>query len=95
MHVTRARVGGLFTRSHITRRSHEITYVQDGYTALHYAAQEGNDNIVRMLFQAGADVSIQDEEVRLTFFPLPLMSLCLFTSFLHGCFASIQFFTHV
>ena len=34
--------------------------VQDGYTALYSASQEGHEKIVQLLIQAGADVVLQN-----------------------------------
>ena len=34
-------------------------YIQDGYSPLHNASQEGHDGIVERLLQAGATVDIQ------------------------------------
>ena len=34
-------------------------YIQEGYTPLHNASQEGHDRIVEILLQAGASVDLQ------------------------------------
>ena len=34
-------------------------YIQDGYSPLHNACQEGHDGIVEKLLQAGATVDLQ------------------------------------
>ena len=35
--------------------------IQDGYTALMYASEKGNIDIVKLLLQAGADKNIQNK----------------------------------
>lgn len=40
---------------------HTCTRTQDGYSPLYCASQEGHDNIVEMLLQAGAKVDLWTE----------------------------------
>ena len=36
------------------------TYIQDGYTALHFAASNGHEDVVELLLGTGADPDLTD-----------------------------------
>ena len=44
-----------------------LSYLQDGATALHLAAQEGKADVVRLLTEAGAQLDIQTTNVSFFF----------------------------
>ena len=38
-----------------------LNYIQDGVTPLHFACENGHDEVVKILLQGGADPNIQDK----------------------------------
>jgi hypothetical protein len=43
--------------------------LQDGYTALHYAAKRGHYKLVEILLEAGANLDMKDNKVRAYYLP--------------------------
>ena len=63
---SRLHVGGSLrkgsTAHHITITLYNLTvFLQDGWTALHLAAQEGKDDVGRLLIGAQAKIALQTE----------------------------------
>ena len=51
----------------------KLFFVKSGWIALHYAAEKGSEEIVKILIEHGSNVNLQDEVL---FFSLFLFSFC-------------------
>ena len=53
----------MFTRTPTFLPTSTHTHVQDGYTALLLAADEGHEDVVQLLIEVDADPDLQDEVI--------------------------------